>query len=303
MELKALGKAETSFASEHTAGIQEGSNGATSRRWVAARRLLNTSRAFGVDPIRLALAIADIPRFIHAVIQYKTQLGPTPALPLTLGALRPCLGEHRETSGRVDRHYFFQDLWAARQIHRARPVSHVDIGSRIDGFISHLLCFTPVTVIDIRPQPLKVAGLTFVQDDATELRTFSDASLQSVSSLHAVEHFGLGRYGDPVDPGAALRAMKSLQRVLGYDGRLYFAVPIGRERLEFNAHRIFAPVNILHAFSELHLVSFSAVNDSGQFLTGIDPESLSKSDYACGLFEFTKSCPHSTAESSADLAH
>ena len=270
------------------------SNGTPSRRRAAARRLLQISRMFGFDPIRLWAAVADIPRFIHTAMQYKTRQENdlTPTLPLTLKAVRPCLGEHRESAGKLDKHYFYQDLWAAREIHRLQPASHVDIGSRIDGFISHILCFTSVTVIDIRAQPLEVEGLTFVQDDATELRRFSDSSLQSVSSLNAVEHFGLGRYGDPVDPSAPLRAMKSLQRVLGYDGRLYFAVPIGRERLEFNAHRVFAPSSILSAFSQLQLLSFAAVNDNGQFLTGIDPESLSKSEYACGLFKFTKRSEH-----------
>lgn len=272
---------------------------APSRRRTAARLLLEASRTFGFDPIRLALAVADVPRFIHTAIRYHTQNGSTPSLPLTFRTLRPCLGENRESAGKLDKHYFYQDLWAAREIHSRHPSSHVDIGSRIDGFISHILCFTSVTVIDIRPKPLEVEGLTFVQDDATELRMFSDASLPSISSLHAVEHFGLGRYGDPVDPSASLRAMKSLQRVLGYDGRLYFAVPIGRERIEFNAHRVFAPSSILNAFSRLQLLSFAAVNDNGQFLTGIDPESLSKSEYACGLFELTKRSEQSSAASSS----
>jgi hypothetical protein len=286
------GKAAGSQGSGQAVKIRAVSKGTPSRRWAAALRLLGTSQAFGVDPIRLALAVADIPRFIHTAMQYKTRNGLTASLPLTVNALRPCLGEHRESAGRVDKHYFYQDLWAARLIHCLRPASHVDIGSRIDGFIAHVLCFTSVTVIDIRAQPLEIEGLTFVQDDATELKRFSDASLRSVSSLHAIEHFGLGRYGDPVDPGASLRAIESLQRVLACDGRLYFSVPIGRERLEFNAHRVFAPSTILDAFSKLQLLSFAAVNDAGQFLAGIDPESLSNSDYACGLFEFTKRSEH-----------
>ncbi|HWF86113.1 MAG TPA: hypothetical protein VG222_14745 [Vicinamibacterales bacterium] len=48
-------------------------------------------------------------------------------------------------------HYFHQDLWVAKRIYAARPAAHVDIGSRIDGFVAHLLTFMPVTVIDVRP--------------------------------------------------------------------------------------------------------------------------------------------------------
>jgi SAM-dependent methyltransferase len=258
------------------------------RKWAVARQLLQTSRAFGIDPLRMAFAIADIPRSIHAAVQYKTRSGNAPSFPLTARAMYLCLGDQRKSAGLLDSHYFYQDLWAARKIHAAQPAFHVDVGSRIDGFIAHLLCFTSVTVIDIRPKPLDVAGLTFVQDDATDLVRFADASVDSISSLHAIEHFGLGRYGDPVDPTASMRAMKSLQRVLAYNGRLYFAVPIGRERLEFNAHRVFAPASILSAFSRLDLVSFSAVDDDRHFLTDADPDSLTASEYACGLFEFTK---------------
>ena len=48
-------------------------------------------------------------------------------------------------------YYFWQDLWAARKIFMARPPVHFDIASRVDGFIAHLLCFMPVTMLDIRP--------------------------------------------------------------------------------------------------------------------------------------------------------
>jgi hypothetical protein len=72
----------------------------------------------------------------------------------------------------------------------------------------------PVTVIDIRPLTSTVEGLTFMQADATDLAGIQDDSVESLSSLHAVEHFGLGRYGDPVEPDACFRAMQALVRVL-----------------------------------------------------------------------------------------
>jgi len=177
----------------------------------------------------------------------------------------------------------------ARKIYQARPAHHVDVGSRIDGFVAHLLCFMPVTVVDIRPLPVSIEGLTFIQDDATTLGCFADASVESLSCLHALEHFGLRRYGDPVDPEAPYKALRSFERVLKPGGRLYLGVPIGEERLEFNGHRIFAPSTVLKAAPGLRLVSFAAVDDSGQFVSGnVSPQVFCSARYALGLFEFAK---------------
>jgi hypothetical protein len=185
-------------------------------------------------------------------------------------------------------HYFHQDLWAARKIFEQRPTEHFDIGSRIDGFIAHLLVFMPVTVVDIRPIASNLKGLTFFQDDASELAKVSNDSIHSISTLHVAEHFGLGRYTDPIDPQACFKFMESLQRVLAPGGRLYFSVPVGRERVEFNAHRVFAPKTILDTFYGLELVSFSFVGDDGEIYEDTDPLALPQSEMACGLFEFSK---------------
>jgi hypothetical protein len=146
----------------------------------------------------------------------------------------------------------------------------------------------PVTLVDIRPLPVSVPGLTFLQDDATDLNSVSDDSAESLSSLHAAEHFGLGRYGDAIDPTACFRFMTALQRVLAPGGRLYFSVPVGTERLEFNAHRVFEVRTILRQFSSLTLVSFSVIDDNGRVYQDVTPENASAGDSACGLFEFTK---------------
>jgi hypothetical protein len=200
----------------------------------------------------------------------------------------PILTDMKDAAGSSGGYYFHQDLWAARKIFERRPVSHLDIASRMDGFITHLLVFMPVTVIDIRPLTSNLRGLKFQQDDASELRGIASDSVDSISTLHVAEHFGLGRYTDPIDPMACFKYMKTLQRVVAPGGRLYFSVPVGRERVEFNAHRVFAPQTILSTFSELKLVSFSHVGDDGNLYENTDPLALPASEMACGLFEFTK---------------
>jgi SAM-dependent methyltransferase len=208
------------------------------------------------------------------------------ALPIT--ALFPILHERYTQAGEAAGHYFHQDLWAARKIYKANPRRHVDVGSCLAGFVAHLLVFREVEVIDVRPLTSEVDGLAFIQGDATELRGLEDDSIESISSLHAAEHFGLGRYGEPVDPLAHVKFMHALARVLKPGGRLYFAVPCGREKLCFNAHRVLSPQSVVAAFHRLDLVSFSCVKDDGHLVEDCPPTDVASDAYGCGLFEFTK---------------
>jgi hypothetical protein len=253
-------------------------------RQIAARSLPHA----GVDPRRLARTVIDTPRFLRDLRTFRARaVAQGEAVP-ALRDLFPILTDRTDESGAARGHYFHQDLWAARKVHAMRPSEHFDIGSRIDGFIASLVVFQSVTVIDVRPLPVEIENLRFVQADATDLRFLADRSVASISSLHAVEHFGLGRYGDPIDPGAWRTAIGELVRVSAPGGRVYFSTPIGRERLLFNAHRVFAPETVLSAFSGLELVSFAAVNDAGDYVHDPDPSDFRTADYSCGLFEFTR---------------
>jgi Caenorhabditis protein of unknown function, DUF268 len=244
-------------------------------------------RTIGIDFDRLGRTIRGVPQFFGDLRRYKSTA--SDRFPIQLRYLKPMLYDFSEEAGVADRHYFYQDLWAARKIFAARPLSHFDIGSRIDGFVAHVLTFMPVCVMDIRPLTSEVSGLTFVQADATELANLDDDSVESLSCLHAAEHFGLGRYADPVDPTACFRAMAAMQRVLRPGGRLYFSAPVGTERLEFNAQRVFDPGTILTTFADLQLLNFAAVDDGGVFHPEADPNVFARAWSACGMFELTKS--------------
>ena len=261
------------------------------------RQLLNkiyeTAINFGMDPLQFVRALKGIPTLFRNYFTYANASRNNQSIkfPLQLRDLRPRFHNYKSDAGVARGQYFYQDLWAARKIYERLPSHHVDVGSRVDGFISHLLVFMPVTVIDIRPLSSNVPGLTFIQEDATTLSSIPPHSVESLSSLHAIEHFGLGRYGDPVDPDACFKAMSSLARVLKAGGRLYFSVPIGRERLEFNAQRVFSPRTIWLVYAKelgLDIVSFSAVDDNGRFHEDVNPEEFVHAENSCGLWEFTK---------------
>jgi SAM-dependent methyltransferase len=240
----------------------------------------------GIDLSRMSAFVRGLPAFFRDASVYRKQADND--FPLELRRLYPFLTDKNAPAGCVDAHYFHQDLWAATEIYKANPGRHVDIGSRVDGFISHLLVFREVEVVDIRPLHMEVKGLRFTRDDATELRTFADDSVESLSSLHASEHFGLGRYGDAIDPSAWRRFARSLARVLKRGGKLYFSVPCGRQRVLFNAHRIFHPQTVIEAFAGLTLLSMHGVLDDGRFYRDLSPEELGSQQYGCGCFTFTK---------------
>jgi SAM-dependent methyltransferase len=117
---------------------------------------------------------------------------------------------------------------------------------------------------------------------------YEDNSVDSLSCLHVIEHIGLGRYGDPVDIHGSNKSAKELSRVLSKGGALYLGVPIGRERVEFNAHRIFNPNSIVAMFSELELIEFKAIDDGGSFVEDVDLDDFDNADYSCGLFMFKR---------------
>ncbi len=200
----------------------------------------------------------------------------------------PIYFDRYDEAGAILQHYFHQDIWAAKKVLKSGVKTHHDIGSRLDGFISHCLTFSKVIMLDIRPLNNIIPNLSFTQTDATNMKNIKTGSINSISSLHAIEHFGLGRYGDPIDPLGYKKAINELKRVTKKGGSIYFSVPIGKQRLEFNNQRVFNPKYILELFSGMKLKEFSLVDDNNNFVENVKPEKYVNVKYSCGLFHFQK---------------
>lgn len=195
-----------------------------------------------------------------------------------------------DSAGTLDPHYFLQDIYFAKKIINKKTKKHYDIGSRVDGFISHLLSSqVNVNMIDIRPLPYNIENLDFIEGNATDLSNIADNSVSSLSSLHALEHFGLGRYGDPINPSAWKIALSEYERILSKNGILYLSVPIGNEDLVcYNAHRIYKPSTIVNEINNLELCSFSYIKNMEIYEDVTLDEYKEKQNYLCGLFTFRK---------------
>jgi hypothetical protein len=66
----------------------------------------------------------------------------------------------------------------------------------------------------------------------------------AVLSISSIEHNGLGRYGDPIDPLGDISAMRSIKKMLVPGGLCYLAVPVGRDVLMWNAQRIYGKIRL-----------------------------------------------------------
>ncbi len=217
----------------------------------------------------------------------------------------PQLEDYKESAGSIDKHYFYQDIYVAGKLFDSKIPHVYDIGSRVDGYISHLLAMNiNVTMIDIRPLSIPVNNLHFVKGNAMDLSSFKENSIPALSCLHALEHFGLGRYGDPIDHDGWKKALDGFKRIVASNGYLYLSVPVGKyETVMFNSHRIFNPMTIISYLSDaFKLMEFTLIH--GGQLSTFDLESVSFNDlgtmfdeirsrligyYDCGVFIFKKS--------------
>lgn len=200
----------------------------------------------------------------------------------------PCLDDKTKETG-YDRHYVYHTAWAARKVIESKVVEHHDISSSL-YFCALLSASLKVNFYDYRPADLKLDNL---KSEAADLHNlpFLDNSIQSLSCMHVIEHIGLGRYGDLLDPLGDIKAIKELTRVLKPAGKLLFVVPIGEPRICFNAHRVYSYSQIMELFKDLNLIEFAMVPDNaveGGMIVSPPIGYIDSQRYACGCFEFRK---------------
>jgi SAM-dependent methyltransferase len=264
------------------------------RHMLKPLRVLNDNLVlFGIDIKKLARSMRGLPPYVRSLREMKNRSRGTVNL-FPIRRLYPCLEDRFAESGSANGHYYHQDLLIARRIFASQPERHVDIGSRIDGFVAHVASFRVIEVMDIRQLTNKSPNIRFIQCDLMNrvAECFVDYC-DSISSLHAIEHFGLGRYGDRIDPEGYLLGLNNIHKILRKKGRFYFSVPIGPQRVEFNAHRVFGMKYLSQLLREKYYIDdFSFVDDRGDLHENAALAENIENDcgcnFGCGIFELTK---------------
>lgn len=189
-------------------------------------------------------------RFWRNFRRYK-ELAPADRQP-GLEYLYPCLGDDTAQTP-IEPIYFYQDTWAFGKIVSVRPPYHIDVGSH-HKFVAFLSKVLAVTMVDLRPLALQPDNLDFRKGSILNL-PFENNSVPSLSSLCVIEHIGLGRYGDQLDPTGSEKAIQELKRIVQPGGNLYVSIPLDDEnRTYFNAHRAFKEEYLLELFEPFHIV-------------------------------------------------
>ena len=247
------------------------------------RRLLSFCREFGLDPLKFARALSNLPKFVSQAVRWKLSNLSQKML------LSPSLNDFHAASGSADGHYFWQDLICAKWVFEARPMAHFDVGSRVDGFIAHLLTFMPVNQLDIRPVKSEIPNLNFLVGDAQKSLQDFYSKFQSVSSLHSIEHFGLGRYGDSLDHNGHLLGLQEVSECTEIGGNLYVSFPIGEPRVEFNSQRVIHPNWPVENLTNFKLDEFVLIPWKGAPIYGLAPADVeTKIRGQAGLYRFIR---------------
>jgi hypothetical protein len=204
----------------------------------------------------------------------------------------PVLKDYDDQAGSASGDYFHQDLLVASFIHDKNPVRHIDIASRIDGFVAHVASFRKIEVMDVRD--LESTGhenISFIKANLMNEESAQSNITDSVSCLHAIEHFGLGRYGDPLDPDGHLKGFNNILRMLKPEGTLYISFPVGKvNEVQFNAQRVFHRKDILSwakDTSSLKLERFDFVDRFGKLIKNVSiDDEIVDAARGCGIYTF-----------------
>ena len=158
---------------------------------------------------------------------------------------------------KVDYVYFYQAQVALSlviEISRDPAKIHtrqclLDVGSRFTT-VAAMATMIPTTYVEARPLDQRhsanypQSGLQYIRGEAQSLPC-ADGEYDVVTSLHALEHFGLGRYGDTLDYYGDQKGLQEFSRVLKSNGTLILSVPSApTTHMQFNRQRMYSPEDI-----------------------------------------------------------
>jgi len=77
-----------------------------------------------------------------------------------------------------------------------------------------------------------------------------------IVTYSSVEHSGLGRYGDYIDPDGDITAMNDIYNNLKNDGLLFWGGPIGPDALVWNCNRVYGSTRLPILFNKFNILKW-----------------------------------------------
>jgi len=153
--------------------------------------------------------------------------------------------------------------WPDKKPDNLRVLVIGSISPWIECFLLHL-GVRHVFTTDVEPIQIKSSQITFINISDKLCGKFD-----LIVSYSTIEHIGLGRYGDPIDPDGDLKEMAKIRSMLVKDGFLMLGVPVAQTYiLDVPWHRIYGPKRLeelVHGFKVLGSFKFGAWNDHVDF--------------------------------------
>lgn len=254
------------------------------KRMIWLRNIYHVLEMMGISPLKTIKFFRFLPNYFKDLRAWKRQGG-------KITHFFPILTDYDEDSGNASSQYFHQDLLIANYVFKANPRKHVDVASRIDGFVAHVASFRKIEVLDIRPLTSEHENIEFKRHDFMD--NINSIKTDSLSCLHSLEHFGLGRYSDPIDINGFEQGVSNLINCLEPGGTLYISFGISKEdQVHFNAHRVFHPLTVMKlecVVKNLELVNFDYLDDDCNLYKNSDiNDCIGKINSGLGIYTFAK---------------
>jgi len=87
----------------------------------------------------------------------------------------------------------------------------------------------------------------------------------AVVTFSSIEHSGLGRYGDPLDPDGDIKTMSTIRKNLHPDGILIWGAPVGKDAFTWNAHRVYGEIRLPVLFKEFDEIEWIGMSKESLF--------------------------------------